>query len=68
MEAIETYHAENPSLKIRYASYHELSQEASVCDPFELNLHPLSIYHHRTTIPWVAGIDLIQEKETSLQR
>lgn len=60
MEAIETYHAENDSLEITTASYEELSREHAVCDPYELNLHPRSLYHHRLAIPWVRGYDLIR--------
>jgi ribosomal protein S12 methylthiotransferase accessory factor len=64
MESIETYHAENVSLELVTASYEDLAKEAKVCNPHELNLHPLSIYHEKLPIPWVKGFDLIQETDT----
>jgi ribosomal protein S12 methylthiotransferase accessory factor len=63
MEAIETWHAENPAYEVITATYPALSRETAVCDPASLNLHPRSVYHQDMTISWVKGYDLLQEEE-----
>lgn len=62
MESIEAYHAENISTEIITASFRELSTQARVCNPHDLNLHPRSVYHENLRIDWLKGIDLLSQE------
>jgi ribosomal protein S12 methylthiotransferase accessory factor len=63
MESIEAYHAENTRIKTVKASYRELVKESEVTLPYELNLHPRTVYHEDLPLEWALGMDLIQNKE-----
>lgn len=62
MESIEAYHAENPITRVTTASYFEISQQALAANPYELYLHPRTIYHENLALPWVEGWDLMNEE------
>jgi ribosomal protein S12 methylthiotransferase accessory factor len=62
METIESYHAENIQLEKRLASYREIVEDSTACDPMSLPLLRDSVYHPDLPVYWVEGFDLIQEE------
>jgi putative methanogenesis marker protein 1 len=62
MESIEAYHAENVTAEILNTSYRALISQNKVCNPYELNLHPRSIFHENLNVDWIEGWDWIQKE------
>jgi len=59
MESIETYHAENIDLPLRWASHESLARHERIVDIERLPAVADSLFKSDLPIPWVQGIDLM---------
>jgi YcaO-like protein with predicted kinase domain len=59
MEAIETWHAENVQLPLRYGSFAELRTDYALADVGELPRAPAGRFHIDLPMLWAEGHDLI---------
>jgi ribosomal protein S12 methylthiotransferase accessory factor len=64
MEAVETWHAENVQLPLRFTSLADLSGRASVVDVDGLARRPGSVFDDQAPMLWVEGRDLFDETPT----
>ncbi|HYB09145.1 MAG TPA: YcaO-like family protein [Alphaproteobacteria bacterium] len=66
MEAIETWHAENVDLPVRYGSFAELRKSYALADVGALPRAPSGRFHDDLPMLWVEGHDLIGGEDTWL--
>jgi len=59
MEAIETWHAENAQLPLRFASFDELSSQYELCDLDNLPKRANAEFRREVPLLWVEGQNLI---------
>ncbi len=64
MEAVETWHAENVQLPLRFTSLADLRGRASVVDVDGLAHRPGPVFDDQAPILWVEGRDLFDETPT----
>lgn len=63
MEAIETWHAEQPQLPLRLGSYSELRQRRRMADVYRLSRTPADRFHADLPMLWAEGTDLFNGEQ-----
>jgi YcaO-like protein with predicted kinase domain len=66
MESVETYHAENITLPLKYGRFADLSRSHRIVDVDALNCRKSSNYHPDLPPLWIEGVDLLQDEPVLL--